>query len=1372
MKNANKVTGKYYLGFDIGTNSVGWAVTDENYNLCKFKKKSMWGIRLFEDAKTAEERRGQRASRRRLQRRKQRIDLLQEIFAEEINKVDETFFIRLNESRLHLDDKTVSEKHPLFIGSEYSEKEYYREYPTIFHLRKELMESSEPHDIRLVYLAIHHILKNRGHFLIDGELSKANSFDAAFYQMKEVLCNELDLEIDGENTTEVERTLRDRNISKSDKVKLLAALLAMNQNETESKETKKKIENICKLLAGNKGDISKIFGQTPEGVEKTSFSFGEADYDESIRPNLEESIPDQCFVIDSIKALYDWNVLADILNGQTYLSCAKVNQYETHKNNLKELKLLVNKYCSREEYKRFFKSAVEKANYSNYIGSAKQGNKIIDVNRCAEEDFYKELKRLIGKIEPEESDRELYERIKREAEEGTMLPLQRNKDNSVVPNQVHKAELALILENAGSYIGFLNEKDEDGLSPAEKIIELFSFRIPYYVGPLSDRHKDRGSNSWIVRKAEGRILPWNFDEKVDREKSNEAFIERMTNKCTYLLGKDVVAKNSLIYSRFMVLNELNNLSVCGNKISVQVKQDIYRELFQRHTKVSKKMLLQYCREKMMNKDLEEEDLSGFDGDFKAKLSSYLDFEKKVFGAKIEEDRIRKITEDIIRWKTIYGDDGKMLQAVVEKEYPGELDSDQLKAIKQFRYSGWGNFSEAFLNGIVGTEKSTGQMFTIIEALWETNCNLMQLLSKNFTFMEEIKKHNRELAGQITDISYDKLVKDLYISPANKRAVWQTVRIAEEVKKIMGCEPAKIFVEMARGGEKEKKRTTSRKKKLLDLYAACKKDARDWNREIEDRDEREFNSDKLYLYYTQMGRCMYSGEHIDLHELMSANSKWDIDHIYPQSKVKDDSLDNRVLSLKKINNEKGNKPLSRDIQQSQQKWWTELLRLRFITKKKYDRLMHRGELSEEELSGFISRQLVETRQSTKAAAELLGRMYNNSKVVYVKASLVSQFRKDDLNILKSRLANDYHHAKDAYLNIVVGNVYNEKFTDNPLIWIEKHAGENYSINRVFDYDIVAGDGAPVWVAPLRDEKNKLRKNEEGEKYGGTIEKKKKTVKRNDVLYTEHTYCGKAKLFDEILAKKGSGAEVPLKKGLSTEKYGGYKSSKTSYFAVIEFDGKKGKRVKNIMEVPIYIANILPHDPDAYIRYCENINGLKNVKILRPCIKKNALISVDGYPMRICNCNSGKKNIGLKNNLQPLFGRHEETVRRIEKYVDKNQGFEVDEKFDGLNEANLTALYDDITEKLCGPYVERPSNQGEYLMENREKFLNISLKEKAKLLAQMIKLVRCDNETKADLTSIGASKSAGVISVNKNTLGGKRLILINQSVTGLFENRIEL
>ena len=34
MKNFND---DYYTGFDIGTDSVGYAVADTDYNLCKFK---------------------------------------------------------------------------------------------------------------------------------------------------------------------------------------------------------------------------------------------------------------------------------------------------------------------------------------------------------------------------------------------------------------------------------------------------------------------------------------------------------------------------------------------------------------------------------------------------------------------------------------------------------------------------------------------------------------------------------------------------------------------------------------------------------------------------------------------------------------------------------------------------------------------------------------------------------------------------------------------------------------------------------------------------------------------------------------------------------------------------------------------------------------------------------------------------------------------------------------------------------------------------------------------------------------------------------------------------------------------------------------
>ena len=80
----------------------------------------MWGIRLFEQADTAADRRTKRTNRRRLQRRHQRIQLLQELFAEEMAKVDDTFFLRLNESKLHLEDKSVQEKYPLFIEKGYT----------------------------------------------------------------------------------------------------------------------------------------------------------------------------------------------------------------------------------------------------------------------------------------------------------------------------------------------------------------------------------------------------------------------------------------------------------------------------------------------------------------------------------------------------------------------------------------------------------------------------------------------------------------------------------------------------------------------------------------------------------------------------------------------------------------------------------------------------------------------------------------------------------------------------------------------------------------------------------------------------------------------------------------------------------------------------------------------------------------------------------------------------------------------------------------------------------------------------------------------------------------------------------------------------
>lgn len=1350
---------KYYLGLDIGTNSVGWAVTDPSYRLERFHKKDMWGIRLFEQADTAADRRVKRTNRRRLQRRHQRIQLLQELFAEEMAKVDDTFFLHLNESKLHLEDKSVQEKYPLFIEKGYTDIDFYQEYPTIYHLRKDLMESDQPHDIRLVYLAIHHLLKYRGHFLIDGSLNSAKSFSTVFEQMMRSVQDGLKIDFTVSHPERVEEILRNRTMARSSKSKLLEKEFVVDPGEDDPKILKTVVKQICTFIAGNKGDLKKVFREDLDELEKTGFKFSDPGFDEEILPDLENKIPDLLNVVQAMKAVYDWSVLVDILDGEEYLSFAKVKQFDEHKHNLHQLRQVMKKYCEKKTWVEFFDDPTGKSNYAAYIGHVKKNGKKYSVKRCSEEDFYKNLKGILGNISPNEEDTILINELKEKADAQILLPLQRSKDNGVVPHQVHQIELQMILERAETYLPFLKQRDDRGISVLEKILKIFEFRIPYYVGPLSDRHVENGANAWIVRKEAGRIYPWNYEEKIDLEKSNEAFIRRMTNKCTYLLGEDVLPKNSLLYQKFMVLNELNNLKIRGKGISVALKQQIYEDLFCSHTKVTGKKLLTYLRAHE-DSELSSEDLSGFDQNFKASLSAQLDFEKQIFKEDFKKDSVKKIAEDIIRWKTIYGDDNRMVQNMVRQQYPEVFSEEQLKKLNRLHYSGWGNFCAKFLTGIEGIHKDTGQQFTILQALWETNCNLMQLLSKQYTFQNAIEECNALNAGEIKSVDYDSLVRDLYTSPANKRAIWQTIQITEEIKKVMKGVPDKIFIEMARGEEKEKKRTQSRKDRLMELYAACESDVREWTKELDQWNERDFNSMKLYLYYTQMGRCMYTGEPIDLDALMSGNSKWDRDHIYPQSKIKDDSIDNLVLVNKTENAKKSNGLLSLEVQKKQREFWKELLEGGFISKKKYDRLTRNSDFSEEELAGFISRQLVETRQSSKAVAELLKRIYPDSQIVYVKASLASQFRKNNLHMLKSRRVNDYHHAKDAYLNIVVGDVYDAKFTSNPIAWMKKNYKSNYSINRVFDYDVYRGTEL-VWKAIDKDAKEQ-----------GSIEIVRKTMLQNNILYTEYTYCGKGQFFNETIAKKGAGASIALKKGLDPEKYGGYTSPNTAYFAFVEFDGKKGQRVKQILEIPVYVANRIPQDKNILIEYFENVKGLKNVKILREKIKKNALISVDGFPMRIRGVN--EKDILFKGNVQLVLDReYEEIIRNVEKYIEKAEKFSINEKYDGFSHNSVDGLYDVFANKLNETvYKKRPANQGANLVKNRELFRNLVLEEKVKVVNEILTMLRCDIATTADLRLVNGGGYAGSMKVNKNTLGKSKLILINQSVTGLFENRIEL
>lgn len=678
-----------------------------------------------------------------------------------------------------------------------------------------------------------------------------------------------------------------------------------------------------------------------------------------------------------------------------------------------------------------------------------------------------------------------------------------------------------------------------------------------------------------------------------------------------------------------------------------------------------------------------------------------------------------------------------------------------------KYTGWSRLSREFLTQVACTDKNTGEVTNIISALWDTNLNLMQLLySADYkpTFGEQVTACNQFDKA----VSLRQMVEDLYVSPKVKRPIYQSLLIAREIEKIQKCPPKKIFIEVARGEEK-KERKKSRKAQLLELYQSCKKEYADLYAQLEGTEEDRLRSDKLYLYYTQMGRCMYTGEHIDLNSLLNGNV-YDIDHIFPRSKVKDDSLNNRVL-VKKVDNEKKTDvyPLDRETQAKMHGFWQLLLSKNLISKVKYQRLIRTTPLTDEELGAFISRQLVETRQSTKAVAQIMEQLYDKeqTEIVYVKAALASDFR-HTYDMLKCREVNDFHHAKDAYLNVVVGNVYNVRCTHNLRNFIrglQENGSRGYSMNAVFKWDIPG-----AWVA----ENGELQETQTK-----SLKIVKQMMAKNNIRYTRYAFCQHGGLFDQMPVKKGKG-QIPLKQdGPKSDmaKYGAYNNAKSKYFTLVSYSDKKGKEVRQLVPIDAVTEKAYLADPDGYVSSYVGAPA----KVLIPCIKYNACLSFDGFRMHLSSKSGGGSTLVYKPAMQLVLSYEQEKyVRNVTKYLSQNKDRPLN-KYDGISAEENIALFNALVDKMNHSILSlRFGSIGEKISGKAERFIVLSAEDQCVVLSEMLKILHA-NVMSGDLSKIGLAGKAGIVTTNSkisDIKGVDSVTLIHQSITGLFEQQIEL
>jgi len=1132
---------RYHIGLDIGTSSIGWAVIGDDFKIKRKKGKNLIGVRLFKEGDTAAERRSFRTQRRRLNRRKWRLKLLEEIFDPYMAEVDEYFFARLKESNLSPKDSNKK-----YLGSllfpDISDSNFYDKYPTIYHLRRDLMEKDKKFDLREIYLAIHHIVKYRGNFLEKVPAKNYKNSGASIgFLLEEV--NSLYKDIIGDESVailnsgkfeDVEKIILDEETRNLDKQKSVGKLLV------EDKKKKNIVTAFSKAILGYKFNIEDLL--LIESDEKNKLTFNDENIDD-IFNELSHSLDDnQMDLLTKTREIYFKFKLNMIVPTGYTLSESMIEKYEMHKAHLKMYKEFINTLNAKD--RKILKNA-----YSDYINNekAKAAN--------AQENFYKTIKKTI-----KDNNSDTAKKIIGLIDEGNFMPKQRTGENGVIPHQLHQIELDRIIENQAKYYPWLAEEnpvEKNRKFAKYKLDELVTFRVPYYVGPLVDKTESNKNEketkfAWMVRKAKGTITPWNFENLVDRTESANRFIKRMTSKDTYIIGEDVLPASSLLYEKFKVLNELNNIKVNKKKLDVEQKQHVYLDLFTTRKNVTKDNLAT-----SLNCDVES--ITGLSDNekFNSSLSSYIDL-KAILGNAVDDCNKNKDLEKIIEYSTIFEDGNIYKEKLSEISW---LTDEQIEKLSNIHFKGWGRLSKKLLTQITN---ENGER--IIDALWNTSNNFIQIISD-----ESIQAKLAEINGEYADKSnLEDILDEAYTSPQNKKAIRQVMKVVEDIEKAMKCKPTSIAIEFTRRKGKSKL-TNTRYKKISETYEKITDELISEYElgKLQSKLDSKANNmrDIYYLYFMQLGRDMYTGEKINIDEL---HQYYDIDHIFPRSFIKDNSLNNRVLTRKEINNnEKADRTAADLYAVKMGDFWRKLRKQGLITEKKYKNLLTRTDsIDKYTKQSFIKRQLVETSQVVKMAANILQDKYSNTKIIEVRARLNSDLRKE-YELIKNREVNDYHHAIDGYLTIFIGQYLYKTYPKLRSYFV-------YDDFKKLDSNYLKHMDKFNFIWKLEDKKAEDVYDNVNNEFILNVPKMKDYIQKiynyKYMLISKEVTTESGAFYKETKYKAGGMNLIPIKQNKPINIYGGYKEKRNSYMMLVKIKKKK-ETIYKIVGIPRLLSDEL-------------------------------------------------------------------------------------------------------------------------------------------------------------------------------------------------------
>ncbi len=477
----------------------------------------------------------------------------------------------------------------------------------------------------------------------------------------------------------------------------------------------------------------------------------------------------------------------------------------------------------------------------------------------------------------------------------------------------------------------------------------------------------------------------------------------LVGKCNFELHHKVTPKSSPLFQFEKIWESINTITLTNKynerfEITLEKKKEIFNHLDQ-NEKLTKTDLLKilglkrtdgwYPNEQIdkaglqgnttkskiiktfQKLNIKRDDLLRFELNLKYNNDTGEILQPEMVDAGFEKEPLYRL------WHLLYSvDESKELINILKRDYHfSDEEAEELNKI-DFKKQGFGNKSARALRKLIPGLMQGLDYSKAAEIVGYNHSN-------SLTIEENL---SRELKDKLSQYPKNSLRQ-----PVVEKIMNQLVNVINAIleNESLG-RPDEIRIELAR----ELKQSQEERNKTFSNNIKSDKE----HKQIVERIETEYPGikanrkviEKYKLFEQQEGICLYSGKNMELSKVLKGEGI-DVDHIIPQSRLFDDSFQNKILVYRIENENKGNSTAYDYINSKSKEKFEQyietvnrLFESKKITKSKQRKLL----MSESDIpDDFINRQLNETRYISKEATKLLKDICHN---VYSTSGSVTEF----------------------------------------------------------------------------------------------------------------------------------------------------------------------------------------------------------------------------------------------------------------------------------------------------------------------------------------------------------------------------------------------